>query len=75
MTYVLLYVNQYRKPCYIQGTVEQINAQLRAVWLNGEIDPDEWEYHGSWEMLAIENGELTPMAHVELFKVPQFEVQ
>lgn len=74
MTYVLLYVNQYRKPCYIQGSIEQINAQLHAVWLNGEIDPNDWEYHGSWEMLGIENGELTPMANVELFKVPQFEV-
>ena len=74
MTYVLLYVNQYAKPCYIQGTVEQINAKLRSLWLNGDIDSDDWESRGSWEMLGIEDGELTPIVHVEVVNVPQFEV-
>lgn len=74
MTYVLLYVNQDQKPCYIQGTVEQINNKLRTLWLNGDIDPDDWEFHGSWEMLRIENDELTPIEHVEVTNVPQFDV-
>lgn len=74
MTYVLLYTDQYRKPCYIQGTVEQLNDKLRTLWANGEIDHDAWKYNGAWEMLGIENGELTPLANVEMIEVPQFEV-
>ena len=74
MTYVLLYVNQDRKPCYIQGTVEQINAKLRTLWLAGAINPDDWKYRGSWEMLGIENGELTPIEYAEVSNAPQFEV-
>lgn len=72
--YVLLYVDQDKQPCYIQGTMDQINDQLRTRWLNGDIDVDDWEYYCNWKLLGIEDGELTPIEHVECRNSPHFDV-
>lgn len=74
MTYVLLYVNTDKQPCYIQGSVEEINEQLRTLWLNGDIDRDDWRCCTPWEMLGIEDGRLTPMGNVDCATIPHFEV-
>jgi hypothetical protein len=72
--YVLLYVNDDKQPCYIQGSVEEINARLRTLWMNGDIDRDDWDYHQNWKLLGIEDGVLTPMGNVECSSAPYFQV-
>jgi len=72
--YVLLYVDSNNEPGYIQGTVEEINTRLRTLWMNGDIDRDEWEYRSPWQMLGIEDGALTPIERVECSHTPYFEV-
>lgn len=74
MTYVLLYVNTDMQPCYIQGTVEEINNRLRTLWVNGDIDPDDWEQYQNWQLLGIEDDQLTPLERVECKTLPHFEV-
>jgi hypothetical protein len=72
--YVLLYINSEGQPSYIQGRVEEINARLRTLWMNGEIDREDWDYRQPWQLLGIEDGGLTPMANVECSSTPYFEV-
>lgn len=72
--YVLLYVDSNNEPGYIQGTVEEINTRLRTLWMNGDIDRDEWEFRQPWQMLGIESGGLTPIERVECSHTPYFEV-
>ena len=72
--YVLLYINSESQPAYIQGSVDEINAQLRTLWVNGDIDRDDWEFCSPWQLLGIEDGGLTPMANVECKSIPYFEV-
>lgn len=72
--YVLLYVNQNKQPCYIQGSLEEINDNLRTLWLNGDLDEDDWEFYSNWQLLGIEDGALTPVIHVECHSMPHFEV-
>jgi len=72
--YVLLYVNQDKQPSYIQGSVEEINAQLRTLWMNGDIDREDWDFFSNWQLLGIEDGALTPMGNVECSHTPYFEV-
>lgn len=72
--YVLLYVDKDLLPCYIQGTMAEINEKLHTRWVNGDIDKDNWEYPGYWQLLGIEDGQLTPMNHVNMNTVPHFEV-
>jgi hypothetical protein len=72
--YVLLFVDATNQPRYLQGTVAEINRQLRVIWRDNEIDPDEWEYRQNWLMLGVEDGRLTPMGNAECNHVPQFEV-
>lgn len=74
MTYVLLYVNTDKQPCYIQGSVEEINEQLRAQWLDGNIDRDDWDFCSPWELLGIEGDRLTTLGNVECTTIPHFEV-
>lgn len=74
MTYVLLYVNTNKQPCYIQGSVEEINEQLRTRWINGDIDRDDWDFCSPWKLLGIEVRGLTPMSNVECTSIPHFEV-
>lgn len=72
--YVLLYVNQDNEPCYIQGSMEYINAAFRNIWAGGGVDREEWAYQEPWQLLGIEDGELTPMANVTGIIAPHFEV-
>jgi hypothetical protein len=72
--YVLLYVNTDSQPCYVQGTMAEINAHVHQAWINGDIDPDDWEFSSPFEMLCIEDGRLTPVNHWEMTRVPQFIV-
>ena len=74
MTYVLLYVDQDMTPCYVQGSMAEINERLRTRWINGDIDSEEWEYRQNWQLLAIEDGQLTPLSNVACNTVPHFEV-
>jgi hypothetical protein len=72
--YVLLYVDSDNQPSYIQGTVEEINTRLRTLWINGDIDRDDWDFRSPWELLGIEDGALTPIERVECSHIPHFEV-
>jgi hypothetical protein len=72
--YVLLYVDSNNEPGYIQGTVEEINTRLRTLWMNGDIDRDEWEFRQPWQLLGIEDEGLTPIERVECSHTPYFEV-
>ena len=73
MAYVLVYTDNH-KPKVLQGTLGEINAQIRREWVNGDIDRDDWGDLQPWELFGIEDGRLTPMANVESVMVPQFEV-
>lgn len=73
--YVLIYIDEYQNPRYIQGSIEEINAEFRKVWEAGEVNAEAWEYgQPCWQLLGIEDGLLTPMANVEVVQIPQFEV-
>jgi hypothetical protein len=72
--YVLLYVNQDNQPCYIQGSMEHINAAFRNIWIDGDVDREEWGYQEPWQLLGIEDGRLTPMYNVTGIIAPHFEV-
>lgn len=72
--YVLLYVNIDHQPCYIQGSIKEINNALHTIWTNGDIDADDWKMYDNWELLGIEDGALTPMSNVDCNTVPHFEV-
>jgi len=71
--YVLLYVNRDNHPSYIQGSIEQINEQLITIWADGAVDTYDWDC-GPWQLLGMEDGQLTPMANVTCTLVPHFEV-
>lgn len=73
MTYVLLYVEE-KQPCFIQGTLEEINARLRTLWLNQAVDQEDWEYYQNWALLGLEDGILSPVNVVECNSIPHFEV-
>lgn len=74
MTYVLLYIDTDKQPAFIQGSVEEINEQLRTLWIAGDIDRDDWDFCSPWELLGIEGDRLTPMGNVECTAIPHFEV-
>ena len=71
--YVLIYMED-EQPCFVQGTLQQINATFRRLWESGAIDKKDWDDYGNWKMLGIEDGELTEMSNVEWALVPQFEI-
>lgn len=73
MTYVLLYVEEHQ-PCYIQGTIEEINEKLRTLWVNQSIDRDDWDHYQNWQILGLEDGILTPIGNVSCEAIPHFEV-
>jgi hypothetical protein len=70
--YVLIYTED-EVPCFIQGTLPQINAEFRKLWEGGAIDKKDWDAYSNWKMLGIEDGELTELSNVEWALVPQFE--
>ena len=74
MMYVLLFVDNTNQPRYLQGTLKDINRELQKAWEGGEIDHDDWEYNQSWELIAIEDGRLTPVERSVMNMVPQVEV-
>ena len=71
---VLLFVDNTNQPRYSHGTLRDINRELRKVWEGDEIDHDDWEYHQNWELIAIEDGRLTPVERSVMNMVPQVEV-
>ena len=73
MTYVLMYLEE-QQPCFIQGTMEEINERVRTLWVNQSIDRDDWEFYSNWALLSLEDGVLTPVSNVECNTVPYFEV-
>jgi len=70
--YVLIYVNIDGKPCYTQGTIEEINADIRNQCALGQIDQEDWDFYGSFDLLCIEDGQLTPVNSWEMTRLPQF---
>lgn len=71
--YVLLYVDVNKQPCYIQGSMEEINSQLRTLWMNHCIDRYDWDLYDNWQLLGVEDGCLTPMNRVDCVNIPYFE--
>jgi hypothetical protein len=72
--YMLLYVDSNKQPRYILGSIDEINDELQTLWMNGDIDRDDWEQYSNWELLGIESGSFTPMGNVECTSIPYFEV-
>jgi hypothetical protein len=72
--YVLLYTNAEAHPCYVQGTLAEINAHIRSECECGNIDREDWEFSGPFEFLCIEDGKLTPVNSWEMTNIPQFWV-
>lgn len=64
MTYVLLFVGNTNEPRYLQGTLSEINRELRKAW----------EYYQNWILLGVEDGRLTPVERCVMNMVPQIEV-
>jgi hypothetical protein len=54
--------------------MREINEVLRTRWMNGDINQDNWEYYSNWQILGIEDGQLTPMGNVECLNTPYFQV-
>jgi hypothetical protein len=54
--------------------MQEINDVLRTRWTNGDIDREDWEFYSNWQMLGIEDGQLTPMGNVECANTPYFQV-
>lgn len=73
--YVLLFVDNDKRPRYLQGTLAEINKSLAKLWEANEIDADDWEYYRNYELLAIEDGVLTAVNRWDVKNVPQFEVE
>ncbi len=72
--YVLLFVDNTNQPRYLQGTLRDINRELRKAWEGDEIDHDDWEYNQNWTLLGVEDGRLTPVEQSVMNMVPQVEV-
>lgn len=73
MTYLLLYISGVH-PEYIQGTMEEINEQLKERWLSGDIDHDDWDHYDNWQLLCIEDNQVTEVVVFENTSVPRFTV-
>lgn len=74
MTYVLLYVDDNRQPCTIQGTLDYINNQLRELWVGNDIDHDDWNYYENWKLMGIEDNRLTTVTVADCVMIPQIVV-
>ena len=72
--YVLIYTNSSNQPCFIQGTLAEINAEVHMAWVNGDIDQEDWDFSSPFELLCIEDDRLTPVNSWEMRSVPQFVV-
>jgi hypothetical protein len=74
MTYVLLFVSNDHQPMFLQGSIEEINTQLRELWADDAIDRDDWEFYSSYNLLCIEDNKLETVNSWESVTVPQFVV-
>ena len=72
--YVLLYTNSSNQPCFVQGTLAEINDHIHQAWIDEEIYQDQWGFSSGFNLLCIEDGRLTPVNHWEMIKIPQFTV-
>lgn len=72
--YVLLYTNSSNQPCFVQGTMTEINAWIHRAWLDEDIDRDDWSYSSPFNLLCIEDGALTTVNHWEMSSIPQLMV-
>lgn len=72
--YVLLYVDYRGSPAYIQApNLELLNQQVRTLWEQTDIDQDSWG-DDAYQLLYIEENELTHVNHSDCAMVPQFTV-
>ena len=72
--YVLLYVDACNQPCFVQGTIAEINAHIHKAWVDNEIEQDDWDFHGRYNLLCIEDGRLTTVNDWVMTRAPQFTV-
>ena len=72
--YVLLYTDTDNNPCYVQGTLAEINANLHKAFVNEEVDLSLWDGYSPFQLLCIEDGELTPINSWEIKSIPQIVV-
>lgn len=74
MTYVLIFADEDKQPCIIQGSLEHINNQLRDAWTNNDIDHYDWGNIDNWRLMAVEGVQLTPVSVAECVMIPQIFV-
>ena len=72
--YVLLYTDTDSRPCYVQGTLAEINDHLHNAFENGEVEPSYWDDYSPFQLLCIEDGALTPINSWEIKSIPQVVV-
>jgi hypothetical protein len=72
--YVLLYTDTDNNPCYVQGTLAEINAHLHKAFVNEEVDLSLWDSYSPFQLLCIEDGALTPINSWEIKSIPQVVV-
>lgn len=72
--YVLLYTDTDNNPCYVQGTLAEINTNLHKAFVNGEVDLSLWDSYSPFQLLCIEDDELTPINSWEIKSIPQVVV-
>jgi hypothetical protein len=69
--YVLLYLDTIGHPAYTQApNLELLNQQIRTLWSESQIDQYYWE-EGRYQLLGLEENELTPVNHWDCEEVPQ----
>jgi len=74
MTYVLMFVRENGCPDFFQGTIAEINKELKDAWTNHEIDQDSWDYNNAWMLLGVEDGRLTLINRCAIENIPQVSV-
>lgn len=72
--YVLIYTDTDNYPCYVQGTLAEINAHLYKAFVNEEVDLSLWDSYSPFQLLCIEDGALTPINSWEIKSIPQVVV-
>ena len=74
--YILLYTDSVRQPCFVQGTIAEINAHIAQECADDNLGADPHDYFDSsdYKLLCIEDGRLTQVNHWNMARVPQFTV-
>jgi hypothetical protein len=74
--YVLLYTDSARQPCFVQGTIAEINAHIAQECADDNLgaDPHDFLDSSDYNLLCIEDGRLTPINAWFVSYAPQFTV-